>query len=150
MCLIVLFQLDDWVLCRIYNKKGTIEKGYNPNVIDHKPTPHDFEYEDQKPVISTRGLNAPVQFTVPPKNDLLHFDTSDSVPHCHTDTSGSALVASPEFEVQSEAKWNEVDRSLELPFNYMDTFPDDPLFANPTQFQHDQMSSLQDIFMLLR
>ncbi|KAL9248148.1 hypothetical protein vseg_021504 [Gypsophila vaccaria] len=139
-------RLDDWVLCRIYNKKGTIEKA-SSHVIDHNPTLHDCEYEDQKPVISTRGgFNAP-------KNDLLHFDTSDSVPHCHTDTSGSGPAASPEFmcdkEVQSEAKWNELDRSMELPFNYMDPFPDDP-FATPTQFQLDRMSSLQDIFMLLR
>ncbi|KAH9614053.1 hypothetical protein KSS87_011310 [Heliosperma pusillum] len=145
-------RLDDWVLCRIYNKKGTIEKGYS---LDHKPTPELYEYEDQKPIISTQGLDAPTGFITPspPKNDLMHFDTCDSVPHCHTDTSGSGLVASPEFkcdkEVQSEAKWNQVDRSLELPFHYMDSFPDDP-FACPAQFQQDQMANFQDIFMLLR
>ncbi|KAL9233366.1 hypothetical protein vseg_008380 [Gypsophila vaccaria] len=145
-------RLDDWVLCRIYNKKGAIEKGNN---IDHKPIQQHFEYEDQKPVISTHNLNAPIGFpnpslmdTLPPstKNDFMHFDTSDSVPHCHTDTSGSGLVASPEFmcdkEVQSEAKWNnQLDGNMEFPFNYMDPFTDDP-FVSPAQFQ--------DLFMLLR
>ncbi|XP_074321001.1 NAC transcription factor 32-like [Silene latifolia] len=151
-------RLDDWVLCRIYNKKGTIEKGFG---MDQMPAPQHSDYEDKKPVISTHGLNAPVRFTTPSmamspppqKTDLMHYDTSDSVPRCHTDTSGSGPAPSPEFmcdkEVQSEAKWNSLDRSMDLPFNYMDPFPEDP-FATSTQFQHDQMSSLQDIFMLLR
>ncbi|XP_057549919.1 NAC domain-containing protein 2-like [Amaranthus tricolor] len=146
-------RLDDWVLCRIYNKKGVIEKDYN-NDQKPKPTipnslPQYSDFEDQKPVIS----GAPIGFSVPSpiapsKNDLLHFDTSDSVPRCHTDTSGSNLPASPEFmcdkEVQSDPKWNDFDKNIDFPsFNYMDVFTDDP-------FQHDQMTSFQDIYMLLR
>nr|QGZ00533.1 ATAF2-like NAC domain-containing protein [Beta vulgaris] len=158
-------RLDDWVLCRIYNKKGVIEKGFSN---DQKPKPMSMptsmpqysNFEDQKPVITMSGQAAapggfPTFSPIPPsKNDLLHFDTSDSVPRCHTDTSGSNHVASPEFmcdkEVQSDPKWNELDKNLDFPsFNYMDPFPDDP-FAQTAQFQQDQMTNFQDIFMLLR
>lgn len=157
-------RLDDWVLCRIYNKKGVIEKGFSN---DQKPKPMSMptsmpqysDFEDQKPVITMSGQAAPGGFPtfspIPPsKNDLLHFDTSDSVPRCHTDTSGSNHVASPEFmcdkEVQSDPKWNELDKNLDFPsFNYMDPFPDDP-FTQTAQFQQDQMTNFQDIFMLLR
>lgn len=158
-------RLDDWVLCRIYNKKGVIEKGFSN---DQKPKPMSMptsmpqysDFEDQKPVITMSGQAAapggfPTFSPIPPsKNDLLHFDTSDSVPRCHTDTSGSNHVASPEFmcdkEVQSDPKWNELDKNLDFPsFNYMDPFPDDP-FTQTAQFQQDQMTNFQDIFMLLR
>lgn len=153
------------MLCRIYNKKGVIEKGFSN---DQKPKPMSMptsmpqysDFEDQKPVITMSGQAAapggfPTFSPIPPsKNDLLHFDTSDSVPRCHTDTSGSNHVASPEFmcdkEVQSDPKWNELDKNLDFPsFNYMDPFPDDP-FAQTAQFQQDQMTNFQDIFMLLR
>ncbi|XP_074311627.1 NAC transcription factor 32-like [Silene latifolia] len=144
-------RLDDWVLCRIYNKKGIIEK----------PTPQHCAPEDQKPVVSTHGLNASVGLTTPllssmatlppPKSDLMNHNMSSFIPHHHTDTSESSPLVSPEFmydkEVQSKAKGNELDRSLGLPFGYMDPFPYDP-FANPAQFQQDQMSTLHDIFML--
>ncbi|KAK9735546.1 hypothetical protein RND81_04G211800 [Saponaria officinalis] len=135
-------RLDDWVLCRIYNKKGSIEKC---QIIDHKPTQQPYEYEDQKPVISTHNLIAPVGFPNPSSMGVSHFDTSDSVPRCHTDTSGSSPVASPEFicdkEVQSEAKWNQLDGNIEFPFDYMDPFKDDPYVTS---------AEFQDMIMLLR
>nr|AOC59210.1 NAC transcription factor 27 [Haloxylon ammodendron] len=155
-------RLDDWVLCRIYNKKGAIEKDYN---VDQKSMPTSMpqysDFEDEKPVISMPGQTGSMGFSAPTsmpqaKNDLLHFDTSDSIPRCHTDTSGSTHVASPEFmcdkEVQSDPKWNEMGKGgMDFPssFNYMDSFPEDP-FGPPAQFQHDQMTNFQDIFMLLR
>ncbi|XP_021734633.1 protein ATAF2-like [Chenopodium quinoa] len=158
-------RLDDWVLCRIYNKKGVIEKDYS---IDQKSKPMSMpnsmaqysDFEDQKPNISTPGQTVPMGYMTPSpiapvKNDLLHFDTSDSVPRCHTDTSGSNHVASPEFmcdkEVQSDPKWNELGKSnFDLPpFNYMDPFPEDP-FGPTVQFQNDQMTNFHDIYMLLR
>lgn len=159
-------RLDDWVLCRIYNKKGSIEKDCN---IAPKPKPmlqySDFE-DDQKPVMLTPGgLHAapssgfvtpsPVAPSPPSRNDPMHFDTSDSVPHYHTDTSGSGHVASPDFpcdkEVQSEPKWSELDGALDFQFNYLDSFPSDPFLAPAqAQFQQDQFNNFQDIFMLLR
>lgn len=146
-------RLDDWVLCRIYNKKGNIEKHYN---VDPNSTLQNLDFEDQKPMTLTPTMNAP-QFPAVPspplRNDPMHFDTSDSVPHCHTDTSGSAHIGSPEFpynkEVQSEPKWNELDKALDYQFNYMDPFPTDP-FSASGQFQQDQFTNFQDIFMLLR
>ncbi|XWS44647.1 hypothetical protein CRYUN_Cryun15aG0066000 [Craigia yunnanensis] len=145
-------RLDDWVLCRLYNKKGSIEK--------HLPSTQKWlnypEMEDQKPNILLNGQNmtALSQRQQPSSmsmmNDLLQMDASDSVPRLHTDSSSSEHVLSPEItcekEVQSEPKWNELSNALDFQFNYMDGFQDDP-FASQVQFQMDQLSPLQDMFM---
>jgi|UniRef100_A0A2N9ECK1 hypothetical protein len=148
-------RLDDWVLCRIYNKKGTQEK-YQP--MEQKVAKFtEMEEEEQKPNIIMSGLNTIV--TQPMiSNDQLHMDTSESVPRLHTDSSCSEHVLSPEVtwekEVQSEPKWNEnemenaFDKLDYLQFNYMDGLADD-LFAPQIQFQMDQLSPLQDIFKYL-
>lgn len=142
----LILQLDDWVLCRIYNKKGSLEKQQNgPN---RKASC--VEPEDKKPIL-TQGRNA-----IPPPpattgmNDYLYLDTSESIPRLHTDSSCSEHVVSPEFtcEVQSEPKWKEWDKALDFPFNYMDATVDNG-FAS--QFQgSNQMSPLQDMFMYLQ
>lgn len=163
----MLWQLDDWVLCRIYNKKGTIET-YNtmdqkaaklPEFPEHE---HEHEHEHEtKPEINMYDHNkvqgqqvpAPSNFT----NDQLYMDTSDSVPRWHTDSSCSEHVVSPdvtcEREVQSEAKWNEqlglgLGDAFDFEFNFMDDnlTGDDP-FAPPVQYQMNQLSPLQDMFM---
>jgi len=148
-------RLDDWVLCRIYNKKGTQEK-YQP--MEQKVAKFtEMEEEEQKPNIIMSGLNTIV--TQPMiSNDQLHMDTSESVPRLHTDSSCSEHVLSPEVtwekEVQSEPKWNEnemenaFDKLDYLQFNYMDGLADD-LFTPQIQFQMDQLSPLQDIFKYL-
>ncbi|GMY12561.1 NAC domain-containing protein 2-like [Fagus crenata] len=147
-------RLDDWVLCRIYNKKGTLEK-YQP--MEQKVAKFTEMEEEQKPNIIMSGLNTIV--TQPMiSNDQLHMDTSESVPRLHTDSSSSEHVLSPEVtwekEVQSEPKWNEnemenaFDKLDYLQFNYMDGLADDP-FAPQIQFQMDQLSPLQDIFKYL-
>ncbi|RDX88633.1 NAC domain-containing protein 2 [Mucuna pruriens] len=120
-------RLDDWVLCRIYNKKGAVNIGRS-------------EMEDKKPEIVTRGggLQQPVATKVA---DLVYFEASDSVPRLHTtDSSCSEQVVSAEFasEVQSEPK-----RDNEFAYNYVDA-------TLGSQFQSgNQMSPLQDIFMYL-
>ncbi|CAN4097735.1 unnamed protein product [Withania somnifera] len=137
-------RLDDWVLCRIYNKKGSIEKiqfskrKMNNNYVDSP--------DEKKPEI----LPPPVH------NDF--FYPSDSVPKIHSDSSCSEHVISPEFtcdkEVQSEPKltdWEKV--TLDLPFNYMDattgaTTVDNSLLGSQFQSSY-QMSPLQDMFMHL-
>ena len=150
----MLLQLDDWVLCRIYNKKGTLEK-YQP--MEQKVAKFTEMEEEQKPNILMSGLNTIV--TQPMiSNDQLHMDTSESVPRLHTDSSCSEHVLSPEVtwekEVQSEPKWNgnEMENAFDkldyLQFNYMDGLADDP-FAPQIQFQMDQLSPLQDIFKYL-
>ncbi|KAG2665962.1 hypothetical protein I3843_15G029500 [Carya illinoinensis] len=143
-------RLDDWVLCRIYNKKGSIEKQQQQAAIDKKKMMNDQEMEDKKPENLTVGGTAskilPVQ--TEKANDYMYYDTSDSVPRLHTDSSCSEQVVSPEFacEVQSEPKYWE--KALEFPFNCMDT-PIDGGFGS--QFQsNNQMSPLQDIFMYLQ
>ena len=152
MVWLFLLQLDDWVLCRLYNKKGSIEKHF-PSAQKWLNYP---EMEDQKPNILLNGQNmtALSQQQQPSSmsmmNDQLQMDASDSVPRLHTDSSSSEHVLSPEItcekEVQSEPKWNELSNALDFQFNYMDGFQDDP-FASQVQFQMDQLSPLQDMFM---
>ncbi|GAB4855723.1 NAC domain-containing protein [Ancistrocladus abbreviatus] len=147
-------RLDDWVLCRIYNKKGSLDKEYT---IDQRTFAKYSEYEDKKPVITAPQQNGVVivpRPNVPPLtngNDLLHLETSDSVPMCHTDSS----AGSPEFtcdrEVQSQQpKWNELEEALDFQFSCMDQFANDP-FAPQVQYQvQEQYSPFQEMFMYLR
>ncbi|XP_022773285.1 NAC domain-containing protein 2-like [Durio zibethinus] len=147
-------RLDDWVLCRIYNKKGVIEKQPPEGSVAKKASMR--EIEDKKPDIETLGTD---KFGLPQAptgtvNDFVFFDTSESVPRLHTDSSCSEHVVSPEFtcEVQSEPKWmdwgNTNNNTLDFPYNYMDATMDTG-FAS--QFQsNDQLSPLQDVLMYLQ
>ncbi|KAK4256830.1 hypothetical protein QN277_006503 [Acacia crassicarpa] len=146
-------RLDDWVLCRIYNKKGVIEK-YNTR--DHKSSgfvSSDVDEHETKPEINMVG------------GHQLYTDTSESVPRLHTDSSCSDHVASPDGtccdkEVQSEAKWNELalglrDDAFDFELNnYMDNmnsnFMGYDAFAPQAQYQMNQLSPLQDMFMYLQ
>ena len=158
---ILLLQLDDWVLCRIYNKKGSIEKHFPA---DRKSIAKYAEMEEQKPDINELSgfknggstMGAPPMMMMSNSNDLLNMDTSDSTPRLHTDSSCSEHVLSPELtcekEVQSQPKsWNDqLDSAFDFNFNYIDDgFQDDP-FASQVQFQMDQLSPLQDMFMYLQ
>jgi len=119
--------------------------------------------EEQKPNINERSgyknggstMGAPTMM-MSNSNDLLNMDTSDSTPRLHTDSSCSEQVLSPELtcerEVQSQPKsWNDqLDSAFDFNFNYIDDgFQDDP-FASQVQFQMDQLSPLQDMFMYLQ
>lgn len=142
-------QLDDWVLCRIYNKKGKIEKFNTGNTVEvHNYYEHEEEEHERKPEIQKLV------------NYQLYMDTSDSVPKLHTDSSSSGHVVSPDVtcdrEVQSEPKWNELgiqlDNAFGFEFNYLDNntlsfeYDDDP-FGTNDQYQINQLSPLQDMFM---
>ncbi|XP_023646072.1 NAC domain-containing protein 2 isoform X2 [Capsella rubella] len=104
-------RLDDWVLCRIYNKKGAIERRGQP------PLPVVTEdIVEEKPKVTEMGMPPPPQ----QRSEFVYFDTSDSVPKLHTtESSCSEQVVSPEFtsEVQSEPKWK--DWSAADMFMYM-------------------------------
>ncbi|CAM8939243.1 unnamed protein product [Rhodiola kirilowii] len=128
-------RLDDWVLCRIYNKKGTIEKV----VVGGEGRRMEMAAEEEKkPVIG--GY----------MNDFVYMDAaSDSIPRLHTDSSCSEqqqkVAASPEREVQSERRrkkmkeWEDTNKhGIETGYTYMD--------AN---LDLCQMSPLQDMFMYL-
>ncbi|KAK6938380.1 NAC domain [Dillenia turbinata] len=139
-------RLDDWVLCRIYNKKGKIEVSHGPRSRKMASPP---QYDEQKPKIERKTLPppSPSRSIV---NEFVHFDTSDSVPRLHTDSSRSEHVVSPEFtcekEVQSEPKWNEWEKAFDFPFNYMDNTVDSSAFSSQLQ-STNQLSPWQDIFM---
>jgi hypothetical protein len=131
-------QLDDWVLCRIHNKKGTIEKqGQHLSVQKANSSTEIAEEDEKKSVVMLPPPPGPSSATGT-VNDYVYFDTSDSVPRLHTDSSCSEHVVSPEFtcEVQSN------------PYNYLDATMDIP-FASQFQGNH-QMSPLQDMFMYLQ
>lgn len=143
----MILQLDDWVLCRIYNKKGTAEKQQQP------PTSRKVisgpEFEDVKPEKLMACPLPPASVGATRPNDYVYFDNSDSVPRLHTDSSCSEQVVSPEFtsEVQSEPKWKEWDKAFDFTYNYGDATVE-PGFGS--QFQGgNQMSPLQDMFMYL-
>lgn len=161
-------RLDDWVLCRIYNKKGTLEKYYN---VDQKAVSSQEEMEEQKPKnLMNFGQNGIVttdakemlqqqQNTMAQQmmNDYLHFETSESVPRLHTDSSGSEQILSPEVlspefayekEVQSAPKWSDLERALDFQFN-MDGFQSDP-FASSQMLYNDQYNPYQDMFSYMQ
>ncbi|KAF8027467.1 hypothetical protein BT93_E0388 [Corymbia citriodora subsp. variegata] len=136
-------RLDDWVLCRIYNKKGTIEKHFpsTPNI------PAEFPEIETKPqIVMPAQLNpyTPPQMSM----DHMYMDSSESMPRLHTDSSCSEHVVSQdsacEKEVQSEAKWEDWPNNLD----FMDNFLEDAF--TPGQFQLDQFSTLQDMSMYLQ
>ncbi|XP_043718613.1 NAC domain-containing protein 2-like [Telopea speciosissima] len=145
-------RLDDWVLCRIYNKKGSMEK---QTTADEKPAPSttncSSDFIDQKP--EHLKMLAPPPSAVPSLMDEFpYMDTSDSIPRLHTDSSCSEHVLSPEFtcerEVQSEPKWNEWDKALEVPFNNMDAI-DNPFAQFHNSNSNNVLNPLQDMFMYL-
>ncbi|KAL3630240.1 hypothetical protein CASFOL_023224 [Castilleja foliolosa] len=138
-------RLDEWVLCRIYNKKGTLEKHYN---VDQKEVQFS-DSEEQKPNVLTYGeMVTPAPIEQAQKAfpyDYVRFDGSDSIPKLHTDSSSSEHVLSPEFkEVQSEPKWSELENSLDFQLSYIDAFQDDP-FGSQMEY-NDQYSMFQDMF----
>ncbi|KAG1369931.1 NAC domain-containing protein 48 [Cocos nucifera] len=147
-------RLDDWVLCRIYNKKGPVEKETSPdrnsagsrNIVPEPSSP------EQKPEIISH-VPPPVASHVPlapPLTDLFYFDASESLPRLHADSSCSEHVRSPEFtcerEVQSRPSWRDWEKALGIDTNNevaLGTFP--PL-SPPGGFR----DPLQDVFMYLQ
>ncbi|XP_027344395.1 protein ATAF2-like [Abrus precatorius] len=135
-------RLDDWVLCRIYNKKGKIEKYNSVGVMDQKAPKFSDEAQFQhetKPEINMYGHDVL-------RNDQLYTDTSDS--------SCSEHVVSPDVtcdkEVRSDAKWNDLDFGPDpiLGFDIlMDLSSDDP-FAPQAQYQpwQDMLAYLPKTF----
>nr|ACT55332.1 NAC1 [Ipomoea batatas] len=132
-------RLDDWVLCRIYNKKGTVEKYYNAADQNDIILP---KVEDQKPNINQFSQSGTMlkQAALPPmvqnQHDYMHFDTSESVLRWHTDSSccSEQVLSSPEFaadkEVQSAPKWDDLDFQLN---NFIDDPFQVPQYNDPFQ-----------------
>ncbi|XP_022886370.1 NAC transcription factor 32-like [Olea europaea var. sylvestris] len=129
-----ILRLDDWVLCRIYNKKGSIEK---QRVNSRKVmTPE----EDKKPVITT---SSPLVH-----KDFMHLEACDSVPKL--DSSCSEHVLSPEFTCEREVQ---SQPGLNFPLNYMDvtgSVDNFNAFFGSQQYQSSfQVDSVHDMFTYL-
>ncbi|GER49173.1 NAC domain-containing protein [Striga asiatica] len=112
-------RLDDWVLCRIYNKKGTIEPPAEPNASSHDVGSGLTSEEDTKPVILT-----PVPETRPMVYEDFYFGPSESVPRLHGGGGGPAYSSCSEHvlspEVESAPKLGEWEGSaLDFPFDYI-------------------------------
>ncbi|KAJ4911792.1 Protein ATAF2 [Raphanus sativus] len=82
-------RLDDWVLCRIYNKKGTMEKYYPA---------------DEKPRTITDHSSSPFDTSVSSYPTLQEDDSSSS---------GGRVVSPDAREVQSEPKWGELENAFD-------------------------------------
>lgn len=135
-------RLDDWVLCRIYNKKGSIEK-HNVAMERSKMTKYPEILHEQKPEMTQMP---------PPHTDMSSMDSAPRVQQTTDYSSCSEHVLSPEVtwekEVQSELQWSgdELENSfntLDNQFiNYMDGFSDilDPFGAAQPQYQMDQQN----------
>lgn len=133
--------MDDWVLCRIYKKKGG-GGGGGEKLTSPEKKPAGLRVlrpdPDQKPHVMQHVTQPPP----PVNNDFFYFDTSDSLPKLHADSSCSEHVISPEFtcerEVQSQLRWEEFERALAAPFNNVNaTVPQfselDPMYKDPMQ-----------------
>ncbi|KAJ4849784.1 hypothetical protein Tsubulata_039095 [Turnera subulata] len=158
-------RLDDWVLCRIYNKKGTIEKQQQPPpqvtsscMSSQRGSSADTAMEEEvKPKIMAPPPPLPSSASVG-VNDYVYFDNSDSVPRLHTDSSCSEQQAvSPEFtsEVQSEPKWKEWAVGGDVNgLDFLDNYVDASMGGLSSQLgaagANTQMSPLQDMFMYLQ
>jgi hypothetical protein len=102
-----LVQLDDWVLCRIYNKQGGLQK---PPVA----------VADREPVFGAAAASSPPEQKpfagcAPPVPVAYYDRPSDSMPWLHADSSCSGQMLSPEqqlAEVQSRPKITEWERTF--------------------------------------
>lgn len=155
-----VWQLDDWVLCRIYNKKGTIEK-YRPPPASAVEADEYDEYEDTKPE-NLRGFTtasllarttAPAVGAAAGTSDFMHFSPADSMPRLQTDSSCSEQVVSAEVtaEVQSEPKWKcEWDSIFDFGSgggSYLDAMD---FRSSPVSGCVNHMSPLQEMFLHLQ
>ncbi|XP_051139848.1 NAC domain-containing protein 2-like [Andrographis paniculata] len=111
-------RLDEWVLCRIYNKKGSIEKPPATAPPQREATPA----EETKPaVMKTVADASPMVY-----DEFMYLDPSESM--------GSEHVLSP--EVESTPKLTEWEKStLGYPFNYLGGGPPLSAAAAAAQFQ---------------
>ncbi|GAA0158159.1 DNA-binding transcription factor [Lithospermum erythrorhizon] len=151
-------RLDDWVLCRIYNKKGSMEIYSNDNAFyDEKAmrfVKGEADNEEQKHTVLSMSASLVEKNESMRNDDCYHSNFHENISDqssqqgVHVDSSGcterqQVLVLSPdEFmydnkEVQSAAmEWNEIDRAslaYQSRHGYMDvTFPLDSidLFAS--------------------
>ncbi|KAL0369272.1 UNVERIFIED_CONTAM: NAC domain-containing protein 48 [Sesamum calycinum] len=135
-------RLDDWVLCRIYNKKGTVDR--RPDVSSRKMTASVTSDEGTKPV----GLLKSVPELSPMVyEDFMYLEASDSAPRLPTDSTCSEHVLSPEVESAAKkiVEWGGA-AALEFPFSYIDG-PSGAVALISSQFHESyQMEPMAELF----
>ncbi|OVA19363.1 NAC domain [Macleaya cordata] len=165
-------RLDDWVLCRIYNKKGVIEKQLisSSSSTDNKLRSSSSTHTTLKSCSESDDHQKPKQVQTDPQNilqtwplqvppttqaavsDFLYFDTSDSIPKLHTDSSCSEhyVTSTCEREVQSEPRWREgLGTDMQMQFNG-NMAQDSNYYAQYFENNNNNLlSPLQDMFMYL-
>lgn len=126
-------RLDDWVLCRIYNKKGSLEKH------------------------SMKASETAASKYVSSISEMAYVDTSDSVPKLHTDSSCSEQVVSPELrEVESQPKveWDKKKKKniIEYQHNSIENNNNATysMFEPQSTTVNYEMAQWQDVFMYLQ
>nr|ADK47979.1 NAC-like protein 5 [Crocus sativus] len=115
-------RLDDWVLCRIYKKKG--------GEPEREPVGSKFLNPNPNPNPSKLEIKSEIFAHVPPPpvtNDMFYFDTSDSLPRLHADSSCSEHVLSSGFtsetrEAESQLRWGVPTAASD--FGFADPFQD--------------------------
>uniref|UniRef100_A0A7N0U0N9 NAC domain-containing protein n=1 Tax=Kalanchoe fedtschenkoi TaxID=63787 RepID=A0A7N0U0N9_KALFE len=136
-------RLDDWVLCRIYNKKGKIEK----TTTSSSQTPFEQEFEDEKPRIN---LPDPKMEIESPQTHPIN--ASDSNPRSTCSDHMSSPDVTWNREVQSEPRWSELDMFMNYPFDFTDNpYENNGPFSDPGQAQFEAQYSFpspwQDMLM---
>ncbi|CAN1288739.1 Protein ATAF2 [Linum perenne] len=149
-----LLQLDDWVLCRLYNKKGTMEKHFpseeQPTTVKAPPTASTAAEED---LMWTEEEEVKPNLLEMHQQQLWQIETPDSssVPRLNTDTSSSGeqgVWSPPEHkEVQSESNLTGSNQGTGSGFGF--EFGDFDLGFGEDGFQVDRQQ-FQDMFMYLQ
>lgn len=94
-------RLDDWVLCRIYHKKGPLGKQSNP----------DRKAKNNRPAVNKAAAAAPARASAP-KTEMICFDSVEPLRRLLGDSSSTEQVLSSpelggEWEVDSEPRWGQ-------------------------------------------
>ncbi|CAL9048402.1 NAC domain-containing protein 2 [Musa acuminata AAA Group] len=99
-------RFDDWVLCRIYHKKGAVGKQANP---DRKPA---GPKSQPRPAPQPQLKQEVVSHARAPKTDMICFDSAESLPRLLGESSSSGHApsyTSPDFacerEAESQPRW---------------------------------------------
>ncbi|KZV53859.1 NAC domain transcriptional regulator superfamily protein [Dorcoceras hygrometricum] len=133
-------RLDDWVLCRIHNKRGILEKHYKTDDVAMNLA----DTEDRKPKIDATvyQMQAPMSLPLQKMNEYY-------LPKVQTCSSSSEHESKPEFtfekEVQSVPPWSALENSFDLQHTYLGGFQDDDPFGSQMPC-NNQFSMFQDIY----
>ncbi|RWW18552.1 hypothetical protein BHE74_00032901 [Ensete ventricosum] len=144
--------LDDWVLCRIYHKKGPVGKQTNR---DQKPACRKSQH---RPAPQPGLKQEVVSHARAPTTDMICFDSAESLPRLLVESSSSGHApsyTSPDFacerEAESQPRWADdgfADWMIDLGVGLIDDAAGGDAFPplSPAAVCRD---SLEDLFLYL-